>query len=82
MDDKMSALDQNQTWKLTSLPDGKKIVGCKWVYTIKYHLDGSIERLKARLVAKGYIQTYGVDYMETLSRGSAKFCSHSYLCGG
>jgi hypothetical protein len=46
-------------------PLGKKIVGCKWVYTVKQNPDGKIERYKARLVAKGYSQTYGIDYDET-----------------
>jgi hypothetical protein len=39
-------------------------VGCKWAYTIKFNLDGSIERLKAWLVAKDYTQTCGIDYEE------------------
>jgi len=60
MDEEMSALHKNQTWELTTLPQGKQAVGCRWVYTVKYLPDGSIERLKARLVAKGYTQTYGV----------------------
>ena len=46
---------------------GKKLVGCKWIYTMKYRADGSIERYKARLVAKGYTQTYGIDYQETFA---------------
>ena len=45
----------------------KATVGCKWVFTIKYRLDGSLERYKARLVAKGFTQTYNIDYLETFA---------------
>nr|KYP54617.1 Retrovirus-related Pol polyprotein from transposon TNT 1-94 [Cajanus cajan] len=54
----MKSLEKNQTWKKADLLRGKKIVGCKWVFTIKYKADGSIERYKVRLVAKGFTQTY------------------------
>jgi len=47
MVDEMSALEQNNTWDLMSLLRGKKIVGCKWVFTIKHKADGTIERYKA-----------------------------------
>ncbi|PNX88735.1 pentatricopeptide repeat-containing protein mitochondrial-like [Trifolium pratense] len=52
---------------LIPLFEGKKTVGCKWVFSIKYKADGSIDRYKARLVAKGFTQTYGIDYTETFS---------------
>ena len=63
----MSALVKNGTWESVNLPGGKKIVGCKWVFTIKCKADGSIERHKARLVAKGFTQTHGLDYQETFA---------------
>jgi hypothetical protein len=67
MELKMKDLHQNGTWELVPLPPSKKTVGCKWVYTVKFNPNGSVERLKARLVAKGYTQTYGIDYDETFS---------------
>ncbi|PNX82738.1 retrovirus-related Pol polyprotein from transposon TNT 1-94, partial [Trifolium pratense] len=67
MNDEMKSLKKNDTWELVDCPPGKKIVGCRWVYTVKYKADGTIERFKARLVAKGYTQTYGVDYTETFA---------------
>ena len=40
---------------------------CKWIFTLKYKVDGSLERHKAKLLAKGYTQTYGVHYQETFA---------------
>ncbi|KAH9762305.1 protein kinase domain-containing protein [Citrus sinensis] len=65
--EEMRALEKNATWGKVDLPQGKVVVGCKWVFTVKYNSDGSLERYKARLVAKSYTQTYGIDYSETFS---------------
>ncbi|RVW82938.1 Retrovirus-related Pol polyprotein from transposon RE2 [Vitis vinifera] len=67
MNEEMKSLQKNETWELVKCPPGKKPVGCRWIYTVKYKVDGSIERFKARLVAKGYTQTYGIDYTETFA---------------
>jgi len=40
--------------KKSSLPAGKKVIGCCWVFTNKYDVDGNIIKQKARLVAKGF----------------------------
>ena len=57
----------NHTWTLTPLPPHKQVVGCRWIYKIKYNADGSIELYKARLVAKGYTQVEGLDCLATFS---------------
>jgi Reverse transcriptase (RNA-dependent DNA polymerase) len=67
MEDELVALEKNQTWKIVQLPEGKRTVGCRWIYKTKFNSDGSVERHKARLVAKGFTQTYGVDYKETFA---------------
>ena len=60
-------MEANNTWTITSLPPGKKPVGCKWVYRVKYKSDGSIERYKDKLVAKGFTQKEGLAYIDTFS---------------
>uniref|UniRef100_A0A2N9ISJ0 Integrase catalytic domain-containing protein n=1 Tax=Fagus sylvatica TaxID=28930 RepID=A0A2N9ISJ0_FAGSY len=67
MDEEFSALQRQQTWSLVPPPFGKNIVGCKWVFKLKRHSDGSISRYKARLVAKGFHQQHGIDFEETFS---------------
>lgn len=63
----MEALYRNNTWDLTNLPAGRKPIGCKWIYKIKYKSNGEIERYIARLITKGYSQKEGVDFDETFS---------------
>ena len=58
---------ENHTWDLVSVTETMNIVGCRWVFTIKYHPDGSIDKYKARIVAKGFHQQQGIDYNDTFS---------------
>lgn len=49
----VTALEDNHTWDVTSLPPGKRAITCQWIYSMKYKADGTVERPKARLVACG-----------------------------
>ena len=51
----MKALYKNHTWELVKLPNGKKAMGFKWVFTMKHNADDSIKRYNASLVVNGYI---------------------------
>lgn len=63
----MQSLLKNNTWVLSDHPPGKKPISCKWVYKVKYHADGTLDKYKARLVARGFTQWEGIDYEETFA---------------
>ncbi|KAL6318342.1 hypothetical protein AAG906_039434 [Vitis piasezkii] len=48
MRDKYLALMRNGTWSLVSLPEGRKIIRCKWVFNIKENPDGTVYKYKPR----------------------------------
>ncbi|GJZ85221.1 ribonuclease H-like domain-containing protein [Tanacetum coccineum] len=65
--EEMDALLRNETWEIVKLPKGRKAIGSKWIFKIKYQSSGEIDRFKARLVAQGFGQNEGIDYEETFS---------------
>ena len=67
MNEEMQALCKNETWDLVHHSPHKKAIGCRWIYKVKYNVDGFVNRDKAPLIAKGYAQTHGVDYEETFA---------------
>ena len=67
MDEEFSALQRQNSWSLVPTTPSINLVGCKWVYKLKLHSDGSIARYKALLVAKSFHQQPGIDYTETFS---------------
>ena len=54
MDLEYQALQNNGTWQLVPPRVGVNVIDSKWIFKVKKHADGSIERYKARLVAKGF----------------------------
>ncbi|CAI7797513.1 unnamed protein product [Closterium sp. NIES-53] len=64
MESELKSIEENGTWELVELPEGRKAITSKWLFKIKSDADGKIERYKSRLVAKGYQQKEEVDYKE------------------
>ncbi|KAA8490487.1 Retrovirus-related Pol polyprotein from transposon TNT 1-94 [Porphyridium purpureum] len=63
----LESLTGNCTWELVDRPQDRIPVRCKWVFKIKYNVNGQIDRFKCRLVAKGFTQKPGLDYDEVFS---------------
>ena len=66
MESEMNSMKDNDVYEVVPLPKGKKVVGSRWVYSIKDNPDGAVLH-KARFVAKGFSQVEGSDYTDTYS---------------
>jgi hypothetical protein len=65
--EELAQLQSLGTWERAKLPPGKRVLGCRWVFNVKYTPTGLVDRFKARLVAQGFGQVPGDDYLETFS---------------
>lgn len=67
MCDEINAQICNGSHELVLPTMAPNIVGCKWIFTLKYLHDGFLDRYKARLVARGFHQQSGRDFTDTFS---------------
>lgn len=67
MKDELLQFKLQEVWTLVDLPNGKKVIGTKWVFRCKRDERGIVIRNKARLVAQGYTQQEGLDYDEVFA---------------
>ena len=67
MNEEVKSIEDNNTWSLVELPQGKKAIDVKWVYKVKTNSKGEVTRHKARLVAKGFLQKEGIDFDEVFA---------------
>ncbi|KAJ3529254.1 hypothetical protein NM688_g7878 [Phlebia brevispora] len=65
MDKEMEQFKKTGTYEETDLPEGRKAVGCRWVFLIKRDSEGHILKYKAQLVAQGFSQIPGQDFFDT-----------------
>jgi hypothetical protein len=66
MDFEFQSLQYNKIWILT-LPFNHKPMNCKWIFKIKYNVNGFVVRHKAHLMAKGFTQVEGFDFNKSFS---------------
>ena len=68
----MAPIMENGTWELVdAAPPDKRVLPCKWVFTIKRAPDGSVERYKARLAGGGPLPLGGHRASGLVSQGHA-----------
>ena len=60
----ITSLLNNKTWTLVKLPPGERLIGTRWVFSIKTDPSGQ-QTFKCRLVAKGFSQVPGIHFHET-----------------
>ena len=70
MNEEMQALSKNETWDLVPHSPHQKEIGWRWIYKVKYNVDGSVNLYKARILAEGNAQTQGVDYEKTFTQAT------------
>ena len=54
MAEEYASIMKNDVWEVVPRLEGKSVVTSRWLYKIKYVVDGSIEKYKARFVARGF----------------------------
>eukprot|EP00253_Pinus_taeda_P006891 PITA_06891 len=67
MVEEYDSIVRNSAWEIVPRPEGKSVVGLRWIYNVKQEADGSVEKYKARFVARGFSQIKGIDYEETFA---------------
>jgi hypothetical protein len=65
MEEELGMMKKMEMWTLVNIPQGKNVVGCRWVFTTKKDEHGNVARYKARLIAQGFSQKPGVNYSNT-----------------
>jgi hypothetical protein len=62
-----ASIMKNDIWEVVPQPEGKSMIGSRWIYKIKHTADGNVEKFNACFVAKGFSQKEGINYDETFA---------------
>ena len=50
MVEEYDSIVRNSAWEIVPRPEGKSVVGSRWIYKVKQEANGSVEKYKARFV--------------------------------
>jgi Reverse transcriptase (RNA-dependent DNA polymerase) len=64
MQDELNQFEINQVRELVLRPNGRAIIGTKWVFKNKLNENDIIIKNKDRLITKGHTQQVGIDFEE------------------
>jgi hypothetical protein len=67
MAEEITALERTGMWDLVPCLPRVRPITCKWIYKVKTHSNGSLERYKTHLIARSFQQEQGRDYDETFT---------------
>jgi hypothetical protein len=67
MMEEYASIMKNDVWEVAPRPEGKRVVGSRWLYNVKHAAYGSMEKYKACLMDKGFSLKEGIDYEETFA---------------
>ncbi len=62
----LDSLKEMKTWRIEERKKQPTITA-RWLWKVKIHPDGSIDKYKTRLVARGFRQIKGINYEETFA---------------
>jgi hypothetical protein len=54
MNEELDQIEKNNTWDMVQRPEGKNVIGSKWIFKNKLNEQRQVIRNKAMLVCKGY----------------------------
>eukprot|EP00253_Pinus_taeda_P031213 PITA_31213 len=67
MVEEYDSIVKNSSWEIVPRPEGKSMVGLRWIYKVKQAADGSVEKYKAIFIARGFSQIEGIDCEDTFA---------------
>eukprot|EP00253_Pinus_taeda_P035629 PITA_35629 len=73
MVEEYDSIVKNNAWEIVPRPEGKSVVGSRWIYKVKQAADESVEKYKERFFARGFSQIERINYEETFAAVASYF---------